>query len=246
MAPREEKGYAAARDTGADTMAPRPQEFRVSRIVDLSQEIGPDTQMFPAYPQPAFTPWTTREAHGFLAESLFLVSHTGTHVDAPFHMEPDGRTIDRIPLDRFFVRAHVLDLHDLGPRTRIGPGDLRAAKSARGHPVERGDAVLVRTGWERKRGTSAYLEANPGLSAAAGRGLVGWGVSLVGIDCPNVDVAGETGYGAHHALLAAGVPVIENVANLGRVGSGPFTLAAFPLRLRGASGSPVRLVALVP
>ncbi len=221
----------------------RAQAFQVSRIVDLSQDIGPDTQMFPTYPQPAFTQWTTREAHGFFAESLFFVSHTGTHVDAPFHMEPRGPTIDRIPLDRFFARAQVLDLHDLGPRTRVGPADLRAARA---HPFGKGDAVLVRTGWERKRGTAAYLAANPGLTAAAGRTLVSWGAGLVGIDCPNVDVAGENRYGAHHALLSAGVPVIENVANLDRVGSRPFTLVAFPLRLRGVSGSPVRLVALVP
>ncbi len=226
---------------------PRPAPaLPFSRLVDLSQEIGPDTQMFTAYPQPAFTPWTTRAVHGFYAESLFLVSHTGTHVDAPYHMEPHGTTIDELPLDRFVAPAHVLDLHDVKPRTRIGPADLRAARSRLGRPVARGDAVLVRTGWERQRGRRAYLEQNPGLTAAAGRTLVGWGVSLAGIDSPNLDVAGDAGFGAHHALLRAGIPVIENVANLAAVGSGPFILAAFPLRLRGASGSPIRLVALVP
>ncbi len=222
------------------------REFGVSRLVDLSQVIGPDTQMFPAYPQPAFTPWTTREVHGFLAESLFLVSHTGTHVDAPFHMEPRGATIDQVPLDRFFARGHVLDLHDARPRARIGPGELRAARTCLGRAIARGDAVLLRTGWERKRGTPAYLERNPGLTAAGGRALAAWGVSLVGIDSPNVDVAGDAAYGAHHALLSAGIPVIENAANLATLGTRPFFLAAFPLRLRGASGSPVRLVALVP
>jgi kynurenine formamidase len=228
-----------------ETMARSTREVRFSRLVDLSQDIGPDTQMFPAYPQPTFTPWTTREVHGFLAESLFLVSHTGTHVDAPFHMEPAGKTIDRVPLDRFFAPAHVLDLHLVPSRGRIGPAELRAARSRLGRRVSKGDAVLVRTGWERKRGTPAYLTENPGLTTAGGRLLAGWGVSLVGIDAPNVDVAGDTRYGAHHALLAEGIPVLENVANLAAVGTRPFTLAAFPLRLRGASGSPVRLVALV-
>lgn len=221
------------------------RDVRFSRLVDLSQEIGPDTQMFPAYPQPTFTQWTTREVHGFLAESLFFVSHTGTHVDAPFHMEPGGKTIDRVPLDRFLARGHVLDVHDLPARMRIGPARLRRAKAALKLPVSRGDAVLVRTGWERKRGTPAYLEENPGLTAAAGRTLASWGISLVGIDTPNVDVAGESRYGGHHALLGAGIPVVENAANLPALGSRPFHLAAFPLRLRGASGSPVRLVALV-
>ncbi len=201
--------------------------------------------MFPAYPQPAFTQWTTREVHGFLAESLFFVSHTGTHVDAPFHMEPGGKTIDEMPLDPFLAPGHVLDLHDLRPRTRIGPAEVRAARSALPRSLSKGDALLLRTGWERKRGTPGYLAENPGLTAAGGRTLASWGVSIVGIDSPNIDVAGESNYGAHHALLAAGIPVLENVANLARLGDRPFTVAAFPLRLRGASGSPVRLVALV-
>lgn len=226
-------------------MPRRTREFRFSRLVDLSFEISPDTPMFPAYPQPAFTQWTTREVHGFLAESLFLVSHTGTHVDAPFHMEPSGPTIDEIGVERFFAPAHVLDLHDLAPRKRIGPAELRTARAALNRPLAPGDAVLLRTGWERKRGRPAYLAANPGLTAAAGRALVSWGVSMAGIDTPNIDPAGVVGYGAHHALLAADVPVLENVTNLAAVGSRPFHLAAFPLRLRGASGSPVRLVAFV-
>lgn len=226
-------------------MPRRSRDLRFSRLVDLSLEVSPETQMFPSYPQPAFTPWTTREVHGFFAESLFMVSHTGTHVDAPFHMEPEGQRMDEVPLDRFFAPAHVLDLHDLPPRARIGPGPIRNARAALTRPMTRGDAVLVRTGWERKRGRAAYLTDNPGLTAAAARTLVGWGVSMVGIDSPNLDPAGESGFGAHHALLSAEVPVLENAANLATLGSRPFHVAAFPLRLRDASGSPVRLVAFV-
>lgn len=226
-------------------MPHRMREVRFSRLVDLSLEVSSNTQMFPAYPQPAFTQWTTREVHGFLAESLFMVSHTGTHVDAPFHMESSGRTIEAMPLDAFLARGHVLDLHDVPPRTRIGPSDIRRARTGLRIPLKRGDAALVRTGWERQRGRAAYLTDNPGLTAAAAGVLVRWGVSMAGIDAPNIDPAGEGAFGAHHALLAAGVPVLENVANLAAVGSRPLHLAAFPLRLRGASGSPVRLVALV-
>ena len=58
-------------------MASRSRTVRFSRIVDLSQSIGSDTQMFPAYPAPTFTQWTTRDVHGFFAESLFLAT---THV----------------------------------------------------------------------------------------------------------------------------------------------------------------------
>lgn len=226
-------------------MATKLREVRFRRLVDLSQGIGPETQMFPAYPQPAFTQWTTREVHGFLAESLFMVSHTGTHLDAPFHFEPRGKKLDALSVDRFFVPGHVLDLHDLRPGERIEPSQLRAVRKRSGRPVHGGDAVLLRSGWERKQGSRAYLFENPGLGAAAAKELVSWGVGLVGIDSPNMDVAGDATYPAHHVLLRSEVPVIENVTNLAALGSGPFTLAAFPLLLQGATGSPIRLVALV-
>lgn len=226
-------------------MARPSRSFRFSRIVDLSVDIGPDTQMFPTYPQPAFTPWTTRKAHGFLAESLFLVSHTGTHVDAPYHFEPRGRKLDGLSLDRFIAPGHVLDVRGLRARGSMGLSSIRAARRRLGGPIRRGDAVLLRTGWERRRGKASYLFENPGLSRAAAAELVEWGLSLVGVDTANLDRAGDLTYPAHHTLLRAGVLVLENAANLGALGSRPFLLLAFPLKLRGTTGSPVRLVALV-
>lgn len=201
--------------------------------------------MFPTYPQPAFTQWTTREAHGFLAESLFLVSHTGTHVDAPWHFEPRGAKLDAVPLERFMAPGHVLDVRGLRARGSIGISALHAASDRVGRPVRRGDAVLLRTGWERRRGKASYLFENPGLSRDAAAELARWKVSLVGVDTANLDRAGDLTYPAHHTLLRAGIPVLENAANLAALGSRPFLLLAFPLKLRGTTGSPVRLVALL-
>src|SRR5256885_1847548 len=95
------------------TIVSKSRTVRFSRVVDLSQAVGPETQMFPAYPPPSFTQWTTREVHGFLAESMFLISHTGTHVDAPFHFEPKGRKLHELPIDRFIAPRHGLDLRVL-------------------------------------------------------------------------------------------------------------------------------------
>lgn len=216
-----------------------------SRIVDLSQEIGPDTQVFPAYPKPAFTQWTTREAHGFLAESLFLLSHTGTHVDAPWHFEPKGKKLDQLPLETFLVRGHVLYVRGLGPKALIAKAQIAKARAQLHVRVAKGDAMLLRTGWERRRGTSAYLFENPGLSEEAAKELVRWKVGLVGIDTANIDHPEDGRYPAHHTLLAAGIPILENVANLAALGASRFFLIALPLRLKGATGSPIRLVALV-
>jgi arylformamidase len=222
-----------------------PATIRFRRVVDLSHEIGPDTQMFPAYPQPAFTQWTTREVHGFLAEALFMVSHTGTHVDAPWHYRPEGKRVHELPVGRFVATGHVLDFRGLRGKGRITPAMLRSARSRLDLPVRAGDAVLLRTGWERRRGSKAYLFENPGLSGPGASELVRWGAGLVGIDTANLDHPEAADYPAHHAILKVGIPIIENVANLSAIGSAPFHLVALPLRLKGATGSPVRAVALV-
>ncbi len=226
-------------------MASKSRTVRFSRIVDLSQPIGPGTQMFPAYPAPTFTQWTTREVHGFFAQSMFLMSHTGTHVDAPFHFEPKGRKIHEMPLDRFIAPGHVLDLRGLTKKDKILPRHLQSAVREAPRPIRKGDAILLRTRWwERHRGAPAYLFHNPGVTRAAAELLLDWGVGLVGIDTANIDLPDDSTYPAHHTLLGANVPVIENVANLKALGSSPFLLLALPLNLQGTSGSPIRLVAL--
>src|SRR5256712_6348489 len=200
--------------------------------------------MSPAYPPPSFTQWTPREVHGFFAESMFLISHTGTHVDAPFHFEPKGRKLHEMPLDRFVARGHVLDVRGLPKKGRILPQHLRTSIGAR-RPIGKGDAVLLRPRWwERHGGTPAYLFDSPGLTRAGANLLLDLGVGLVGIDTASIDHPDDATYPAHHALLGANVPVIENVANLSALGSSPFWLLALPLNLQGTSCSPIRLVAL--
>src|SRR2546426_828638 len=230
---------------GEGIIVSKSRPVRFSRVVALSQAVGPETQMFPAYPPPSFTQWTTREVHGFFAESMFLISHTGTHVDAPFHFEPKGRKLDELPVDRFIAPGHVLDLRGLPKKGRILPQHLRTSMSATHRSVGKGDAILLRTRWwERHRGTPAYLFDSPGLTGAGANFLLKLGVSFVGIDTASIDHPEDATYPAHHALLGANVLVIENVANLSALGSSAFWLLALPLNLQGTSGSPIRLVAL--
>ena len=222
-----------------------PRTIAYDRVVDLSQEITETMQLFPAYPKPTFVPWTRREVHGFLSEALFMVTHTGTHVDAPWHYRPEGRKLDELAAGRFLGPAHVLDLRPKKARAKIAAGTLQRAASGGNVRIERGDAVVLRTGWEAKRGTDAYLFENPGLTRHGARWLVRKGASLVGIDTANMDLPTAADFPAHHTLLAADVPILENVANLAAIRRPSFTLIALPLRLRGATGSPVRAVALV-
>lgn len=215
------------------------------RVVDLSQEIAPDLQMFPAYPPPTFLPWTTREAHGFLAEAMFMVTHTGTHVDAPWHYRTEGEKLHELAASRFIRPAVILDVRPGKARMPITQNVLESAARRSHVSIGKDDAVLVRTGWESKRGTDAYLSENPGLTRDGAAWLVGRSASLVGIDAANIDLPTDLRFPAHHTLLAADVPILENLANLAALRKPRFTLVATPLPLRGTTGSPVRAVGLV-
>lgn len=213
--------------------------------MDLSQEISPDLQVFPAYPRPILIPWTRREVHGFLSEALFLVSHTGTHVDAPWHYRPEGKKLHELAVDRFVRPAHVLDLQVRRNRGRITANRLEQAVRHDGVNIQRENAVLLRTGWEAKRGTEAYLYENPGLTKGGAEWLVREGAGLVGIDTASLDLPDARDFPAHHTLLAADIPILENLTNLSALVRARFTLIALPLPLHGATGSPIRAVALV-
>ena len=182
---------------------------------------------------------------------LTISEHTGTHMDAPLHFVPEGPAhygTDEIPLERLAGRAATIDATTLGPDDLLGVDRVQMWEDEHG-PIERGDRVLVRYGWDERwttgPGGRRFLEDWPGLSGEAAEYLVGQGVALVGCDTLAVDAAGSLENPAHHALLGNEVYVVENLKNLDRLP--PFCLfLAFPLKIKGGSGSPVRAVALVP
>ena len=182
---------------------------------------------------------------------LTMSEHTGTHMDAPLHFISEGPVhygTDEIPLDRLAGRAATIEATDLGAGDLLSTGRVEAWEEERG-PIEAGDRVLIRYGWDRRWATGPegrrFLEDWPGLSREAAEYLVGKGVSLVGCDTLAIDAAVSTENPAHYALLGAEVYIVENLKNLDRLP--PFCLfLALPLKIRGGSGSPVRAVALVP
>ena len=176
--------------------------------------------------------------------------HTGTHMDAPLHFIPEGPAhygTDEIPLDRLAGRAATIEVTDLGPGGLMAADRIGAWEEEHG-PIEAGDRVLLRYGWGRRWATGKegrrFLEDWPGLSREAAEYLVEKGVSLVGCDTMAVDAGGTEENPAHHALLGNEVYVVENLKNLDRLPPLCFFMA-FPLKIRGGSGSPVRAVALV-
>ncbi len=182
---------------------------------------------------------------------LTMGEHTGTHMDAPLHFVPEGPAhygADEIPLERLAGRAATIDAMGLGAGDLLGVDHIESWEREHG-PIEPGDRVLFRYGWDERWATGPegrrFLEDWPGLSGGAAEYLVGRGTALVGCDTLAVDAAGSVENPAHHGLLGNEVYVVENLNNLNRLP--PFCLfVALPLKVRDGSGSPVRAVALVP
>jgi len=192
--------------------------------------------------KPLTIPWARSDLQGYESELIFMSTHTGTHMDAPYHFDPSGKKIDELPVDRF-VRDAVLLRISKAARTYVTRDDIeRAEKKNR---IGRGDAVVIATGWERHRTRRDYLTSNPGLSEDAARYLISRGASMVGVDTANVDHPVDNGFVVHRTLLPRGVLIVENLCNLAKIRARRFRLIVLPLKIMGASGSPVRALAML-
>ena len=231
---------------------------------DLSRPVETGMPTYPGDPDVTLTPDATHDRDGYATSELRTGSHAGTHVDAPRHTLPNGDAIDDREVDCFALDAQLVDLRPLAPREPITPAMLSAAvedtaavEDESGDQQPPPDLLVLRTGWEVHWGTDTYRD-HPYLTEAAAehcreRG-VGIGLDTFGPDptptaeessraaTANSDDYEPIGTPAHDVLLGADLLIVENLCGLDEVPD-RFRLYAFPLRLRGGDGSPVRAVA---
>ncbi len=208
------------------------------KVLDLTMSVSPEIKVFPGSPQPFFIPWSRLDVQGYDSEVMTMSTHTGTHMDAPSHFSKGKKSIGDILASRLVCDAVMI-------RVPKKTGQKVNVEDIEDKDIKPGDTVVLATGWERRYKSRAYMTANPGLSKAAARYLVKKKVNLVGIDGPSIDPGSDAGFGAHNILLPAGVLAVENLCNLDRIKKKRFTLLVAPLKLAGATGSPVRALALV-
>lgn len=191
--------------------------------------------------------------------ALSLGTHTGTHIDAPFHFFPSGLKLHEIPLSQFVGRAAVLDVRHLArDRGMISWADVTNGgtdTSAIGSRTDgKADIVLLWTGWDVHWGTPTYF-AHPYFSRDVATALHDLGAKIVGVDVLSPDetpadenAETEHGWGMHEALLGRGILICENIKGLGElVGDGiqrgeeeETWVSLMPLSIHDADGAPVR------
>jgi arylformamidase len=211
-----------------------PHSNSTRRFYDISRQLYAGIPVWPG-DRPFAIEWSNRRSQGDETNvaALSLGVHTGTHLDAPFHLLDEGATVDALPIGVFVGPAVVIDARGSGLITEelIGPL-LDAAGSA-------AERILLRTGaWKSSdQFPSGFRALEPGIVPL----LAASGVLLVGTDAPSVDPFTSADLPAHQALLGAGIAILENLV-LDAVPPGAYELIALPLRISGADASPVRAV----
>ena len=210
-------------------------------VTDLTLTISQKLPTFPGSPKPQFIPWSTIKKDGYNLELLFLSSHTGTHLDAPYHFVQKGKKIHEIPVDRLARRAILIKKRKKSNQ-QITKSDITSFEKKHGS-ITKDDTIVFCTGWHKNLQKETYFEKNPGLSVSAAKYLVTKKINLVGIDSPSIDLGTEKNFSVHEILSKNNILIVENLTNLEKI-SNHFILVVLPLKLKDATGSPVRAIAL--
>jgi arylformamidase len=199
-------------------------------LIDISRSISSATAVWPGDQKVEWT-WTTRLGRDDVSVNLGAIelsTHVGSHVDAPFHVDEEGGTIDDLSLSVFVGPADVVEV---GSTSSIRPDHLKGVTS---------DRVLFKT-------EASHLSDDEWPDSIAFfepetiRHLGRKGAALIGTDAPSVDPLDSETLPAHHALREVGIANLEGLC-FEDVPPGSYYLMAFPLKIPGADASPVRAV----
>ena len=202
------------------------------KIYDISQTLNRGIAVWPGDPE-FRRRWAMRIREGAVSNvsAVDVCVHTGTHVDAPLHLDDSGYDIADVPLDRFIGSARVL--------ATPGGKSIRASDLS-GLDWTNVERVLFKTR-SADLPENLFDESYTFLEKNAAAFLVQKGMRLIGIDAPSVDDFAGTDLPSHRILLQHGIVILEG-ARLQHVPPGDYELICLPLKLAGLDGSPVRAI----
>lgn len=203
----------------------------MNKWMDISQTLSNNIAHWPGDAPFSFNIGITKEQTGSVnIGNISTSSHTGTHVDAPFHFDEDGQTIEELDVNIYIGEAKVIDVTDEDTIT------VEALKQFDLVGIKR---LLIKT--KKEMNEEQFPEEYMVVDEAVGAYLRTCGVQLLGTESPSVDSVNSKELLAHHALYDNGIYILENIV-LTDVEPGMYDLIALPLKIQGADGSPVRAV----
>jgi kynurenine formamidase len=238
--------------------------LRNAEWIDLSHDFSGETIYWPTakpFKLEVVSAQRTPAGYYYAANNFSAAEHGGTHLDAPVHFAEGKWTTDQIPLERLTGPAVVIGVQpqaDSSADYLVNDAAINEWEQEHG-AIPAGSIVLFRTGWSRRwPDRVAYLGTSrtgpeavaglhfPGIDSAAAQSLVERKVAAVGIDTPSIDYGQSKTYPTHQVLFEANIPAFENVTNLDRLPPLGSYVIALPMKIKGGSGGPLRIVAVVP
>jgi kynurenine formamidase len=249
--------------TSPQKSASRTAAIDSSKLVDLTYSFDESTIYWPT--AQAFhwekEKWGKTPAGYWYSAARYSASeHGGTHIDSPIHFAEGKSTVDRIPLAKLVAPAVVVDVSKkcaANPDYAISAADIQSWENAHG-AIPEGNIVLFRTGWgrfwpDKKRyigsdtpGDTAHLHF-PSLGRSAAEFLTKQRrIAGIGVDTASIDVGISRDFIVHQIINGANLYGLENLANLNQLPETGALVIALPMKIKGGSGAPTRVIAILP
>lgn len=245
-------------------VAQKSSAFPNGRVVDLTYAFGADTVYWPTAEQFKLETdfeGVTDKGYFYSAYRYSAAEHGGTHLDSPVHFAKGHYTIDQIPLEQLMGSAIVIDVTAQcanNPDYLVSVADIENWEKRNGK-IAAGTIVFLRTGYgkfypDRKkylgteeRGAGAVAKLHfPGLDPAAARWLTqNRSIKAIGLDTASIDYGQSQLFETHRTLFEKDIPAFENVANLDQLPVKGFSVIALPMKIKGGSGGPLRIIAIL-
>ena len=241
------------------------EHLNFNKIVDLSHDYSSETLYWVTakeFKLDTVFAGTTDKGFYYTANNFETAEHGGTHIDAPIHFAENTMSVDELPLEKLVGSAIKIDVTEKAkdnPDYLISIDDFKAWEKQQGMQIPNGSIVLLETGYSKfypdaqkylgttNRGEDAVKELHfPGLDPKAATWLVkNRNINAIGLDTPSIDYGQSTYFKSHVILLSENIPAFENLTNLDLLPSKGFSIVALPMKIKGGSGAPLRIVALL-
>jgi len=241
------------------------QPFSNGRWVDLSYEFSSETIYWPtaeSFRLDMVSAGMTEKGYYYAANNFSAAEHGGTHLDSPIHFAEGAKTVEQIPVEQLIGEAIVIDVTEQALENHdylIGIPDFENWESKHSR-IPDNAIVLLNTGYgkfypdkQKYMGTDQIGEEAvsqlhfPGLDPRAAEWLINnRKISAIGLDTPSIDYGQSTHFQSHRILFAQNIPAFENVANLEMLPPTGSFVIALPMKIKGGSGAPLRMVAFIP
>lgn len=213
------------------------------QLIDLTLTLEPGRCMYadliPDLPPVAIEPLARVEPDGFATDIFHFPALAGTYIETSAHLFADGPPLETIPPERFIRPAAVIQLPDQAPNVNIDVDLLRACAPE----IDRGDAILIASGWEAHYRSADYLPGSPSLTREAAAWLMSKKPSIIGGDLMTNDNPADP-QGVNEVIFAEGALLLAPLINLRAITLPRVTLFALPAKIAGVCGAPCRALAM--